>query len=298
MNIIVKYAKLALSDINSAEILYANKLYPQSIYFTHQCLEKIWKAQLLRHRIITPKQLKKVGHNLQLGLAQYWKWDKLLWEEHKKIRSNPKFQHIFNGETDESLKDNDPFQKIDVDKIIRTRETQIKELETKKDWKPQAPEDTVKRMDDAYVEFCKSYENNKKNHEKLMTMYKEKLATAPMEEAEKERKHAEMTNNFEQYIIGGILDTYTHDVIREVVFVLPNQDELRYPESNPLETYIETHPLVMNLGEIQTHLKRATEFMLRLDFSRWKENDPLLQETWGGINFLEEKITREKDSVK
>lgn len=58
-----EFTKFAEDDINSAKILYTNKIYPTAIYHLQQSVEKLVKAYMIYYSILNHKNLKSVSHD-------------------------------------------------------------------------------------------------------------------------------------------------------------------------------------------------------------------------------------------
>ena len=58
-----KFTEFAENDINSAKILYTNKIYPTAIYHLQQSVEKLVKAYMIYYSILNHKNLKSVSHD-------------------------------------------------------------------------------------------------------------------------------------------------------------------------------------------------------------------------------------------
>lgn len=280
MNTVVAYIKIASKDIDAAAELYSKKLYPHSIYFVYQSLEKLMKAQLLSHHVVTSKELRyNIKHNLFAGFAEYWKWNQTLWEGYRKRFNEPEFKELY--ERLESDKDADSILKTDPNMAVKTIDTHVQELNKNakdKNRKPLLPVNAVKRLDGVYEETERLYKQEQEKYRGYISGLKEQLATAPNDDAKKHITDSiEMMETMSGYIQGGTISRYVLEVTQELIFVLPNQEELRYPEFKPLETYDENHPLTQSLGKIIWHLKKASNFMSQLDFSKWEDKK------WGEI---------------
>lgn len=66
-NILLEMAK---RDLEAAKILYSSGLYPQSIFYLQQSVEKMTKSFALRFKIITENELLEIGHNSLLILKK------------------------------------------------------------------------------------------------------------------------------------------------------------------------------------------------------------------------------------
>ena len=281
MNLIVAYIKIASKDIDAAAELYSKKMYPHAIYFVYQSLEKLMKAQLLSHHVVTSEKLKHdIKHNLFAGFAEYWRWNQMLWEGYRKTFNDPEFKELY--ERLESDKDADPILKTDPNITIKTIDKHIQELNKNakdRNRKPMLPENAVKRLDSVYDETTQLCTQEQEKYRGYMVGLKERLATAATDDSKKRINDSiEMMENMSGYIQGGTISRYVLEVTQELIFVLPNQEELRYPEFKPLETYDENHPLTQSLGRIIWHLKKASTFMSQLDFSKWEDKK------WGEID--------------
>ncbi|MFA5106496.1 MAG: hypothetical protein WC506_06080 [Candidatus Micrarchaeia archaeon] len=268
MNIVKEYLILAIGDLKAAEILQKNKLYPYAIYFTIQALEKVTKAQLILNNTIPPEQLKKkIGHNLFLGFARYWRQNKTMWDAHKIMMSNPKFKIMFN-DSESHIKN-----EKEIAANIKAIESHIKKLEITaldKNRKQEEAEKTIERLDKYYSKTGEEYEKQRKQVENICSELNEKIMTTENEEQRKKlEENIRIIKNAKGYLTGIISSDYILKVIQELAEIMPNQDELRYPESNPLDKFNENHPLVKNLEGVNRHLKNSIEFTLRLDLSSW-----------------------------
>lgn len=281
MNTIEEYTKLALADIKAAELLYLNNFYPHSLYLAGQALEKLTKAQLIRYGCVDPKsnEMKtKISHNLFQASAEYWKQQKTMWKATKIAQARMKNKDWYK-EAEKRSKDFDPFDKIDIDKIIDSIENHIMKLEKEaknKQRKLAEPDKTVERLDIKLKQILESI-NEKKNE---MKKYRNEFSSKIEETKDKKRKDDlvksfEITRELEGFIIGQMITDYINYTTEELIFLMPNQDELRYPEKKPFETYNEQHPLIKNFSKIKDHIKTACEYMLKLDFSYW--DDPKIE---------------------
>lgn len=274
MNTVVAYIKIASKDIEAASELYSKKLYPHSIYFVYQSLEKLMKAQLLSHHILTTQEMRyDIKHNLFTGFEKYWKWNQLLWEGYKKRFDDPEFKELherLRKENDaDSIFNTDPSAAINaIDKHIAELNKNAKD----KNRKPMAPENAIQRLDAVYEETRQFYEQEEEKSKRHLSELKGQLATVSDDGSKKHiTASIEMFENLHGYIQGGTISRYVLEVTQELIFVMPNQEELRYPEFKPLETYDENHPLTQNLGKIIWHLSKACSFMSKLDFSSWED---------------------------
>ncbi len=59
-----KYLLSAREDYKSSKLLYENNLYPQSVFYTGQSIEKVCKYIILKNEILNENELKKkIGHS-------------------------------------------------------------------------------------------------------------------------------------------------------------------------------------------------------------------------------------------
>lgn len=59
-----QYISTANEDLKSAMVLYKNKQYPQSLFYTEQSIEKLCKYIIIKNDILPEEKLKnKIGHN-------------------------------------------------------------------------------------------------------------------------------------------------------------------------------------------------------------------------------------------
>jgi len=63
MDLVEEYLKIAKKDLKATEILYENKLYPQSLFYFAQSVEKANKALALGLNKYTEEDMRKVNHD-------------------------------------------------------------------------------------------------------------------------------------------------------------------------------------------------------------------------------------------
>jgi hypothetical protein len=59
---LIELTKLSLRDLEASELLYAAGLYPQTVFYLQQSVEKFTKAMGIKYGIVTEKDLRSIGH--------------------------------------------------------------------------------------------------------------------------------------------------------------------------------------------------------------------------------------------
>ena len=95
--------RIGLADFNSSQLLFENNIYPNSLYFLQQSIEKLSKATAIKFHLINSNQLKSIGHQ---GYKIFIDPSKNHIKEVSRFNSNyttiDKFQEALNESVDQT----------------------------------------------------------------------------------------------------------------------------------------------------------------------------------------------------
>lgn len=247
------FRKIALKDAEVAILLYQKQFYPHALYTLSQSVEKLRKAYLFYRGIATSyEQAKSIdrSHSAKAWI-KYWEDEIELWEKMKQTEKEPsKYRTRISINPEEKIRT--------ARNIITGISTYEKDIQEGKYTVGMALSTLDKKRD----ELIKWHEKSKTAHNKIIQNYQEDFS----KDEELLKKKIAQEEEMQSRVIGGINLDYIFNVAYYLSFILPHQNDLRYPEHNPLETYTNDHPLVKNFELLSQHVLLACKMMMELEF--------------------------------
>ncbi|MFH1587079.1 MAG: HEPN domain-containing protein [Candidatus Diapherotrites archaeon] len=251
------FLKIALKDLEAADILYKNKLYPQALYFLHQSLEKVHKAALINFGWIEDGH--EIGHNLNLSLATVSKIDasKKIDKVAEHLTEDEKNRIERNLVTIEEFMTPEDVRKLH-EAVFRWKLFQKVKLE-KTDLK------YMKKVLSRLEKEFKIKERHRKIFLNFLEKYEKAIAKKDINSKSFNKLQDSLFKEIKKYFF--FHAGYQFYVIYLLVPLLPSSASLRYPNNNPLDTYNESSPVIKVFGELSKHIRAAIDcFSIFFDF--------------------------------
>jgi len=251
-----KWIEIAIKDLEASEILFKNKLYPQSLYFFHQSLEKLNKALLISLKFI--ERGIEIKHNLRDAPAKplYKAYNEIFDEILDRMEQSKKKKLYKAKNKIKFLKR--VLQPSDFQKITKLAigYHMIRKLDKSHD--KRFLKETLNRLNKEHAKYNKAKQRVLKQIKKF----------------EISKNNIDNFNNMIKIYSDFVLDGmgYVISVAYRLIFILPEQNRFRYPEFNPIETYKDNHLLIKNFNSILRHLKISCNFFKNFWVDSWTQN--------------------------